>query len=102
MWLSSTYPPPTPILTTPQQAANYVAETVQGAGATASKEAHKEVAKDSEASWSTRASAAVDAVGDKKDEQVHNTKADVHKGKPSTEPFLLRASLMRFTEAAKH
>ncbi|KAJ5127820.1 hypothetical protein N7448_008599 [Penicillium atrosanguineum] len=64
---------------TVKQAANYVAETVQGAGATASKEANKEVAKDSDAKWSTRASAAADAVGDKKDEQVHNTKADVHK-----------------------
>ncbi|KAJ6134002.1 Glucose-repressible protein [Penicillium sp. IBT 18751x] len=64
---------------TVKNAANYVAETIQGAGATASKEANKEVAKDSNASISTRANAAVDALGDKKDEQVHNTKADVHK-----------------------
>ncbi|OQD76518.1 hypothetical protein PENDEC_c004G03417 [Penicillium decumbens] len=62
-----------------KQAANYVSETVQGAGATASKETNKEVAKDSDASFNTRASAAIDAVGDKKDEHVHNTKADVHK-----------------------
>ncbi|KAJ5194754.1 Glucose-repressible protein [Penicillium cinerascens] len=64
---------------TVKQTVNYVAETVQGAGATASKEANKEVAKDSDAKISTRANAAFDAVGDKKDEQVHNTKADVHK-----------------------
>lgn len=64
-----------------QNAANYVAESVQGAGATASKEANKNVAKDSDAKVSTRANAAVDALGDKKDEKSHDTKADVHKGK---------------------
>jgi hypothetical protein len=46
-------------------------------GATASKEANKEVAKDSNASLSTRAQAAGDAIGDKVDEQTHNRKADV-------------------------
>jgi hypothetical protein len=76
-------PPSTTILTNLQQAANYVAETVQGTGAAASKEANKEVAKDSNATLNTRANAAVDALGDKKDEHVHNTKADVHKGKPN-------------------
>ncbi|OKP14342.1 Glucose-repressible gene protein [Penicillium subrubescens] len=65
-----------------KNAANYVSETVQGTGAQASKTANKEVAKDSDASLGTRANAAVDALGDKKDEHVHNTKADVHKGKP--------------------
>ncbi|KAL5355228.1 glucose-repressible protein Grg1 [Aspergillus floccosus] len=65
---------------TVKNAANYVAETVQGTGAEASKEANKQVAKDSDASLSTRASAAKDALGDKKDEYSHNTKADVHKG----------------------
>jgi Glucose-repressible protein Grg1 len=46
-------------------------------GATASKEANKEVAKDSNAALSTRAQAAGDAIGDKVDEQTHNRKADV-------------------------
>lgn len=64
-----------------QQAAKYVSETVQGTGAEASKEANKNVAKSSDANVSTRASAAKDALGDKKDEFSHNTKADVHKGK---------------------
>jgi len=64
-----------------QNAANYVSESVQGAGATASKEANKQVAKDSDASLSSRATATKDAVGDKVDESSHNTKADVHKGK---------------------
>jgi len=60
-------------------AANYVSETVQGAGSTASKEANKNVAKDSDASVTSRLSAGKDAVGDKFDEQKHETKADVHK-----------------------
>ncbi|KAJ5676731.1 hypothetical protein N7523_005239 [Penicillium sp. IBT 18751x] len=64
---------------TVKNAANYVAETVQGTGAEASKEANKNVAKDNDASIGTRASAAKDAVFDKKDEVSHDTKADVHK-----------------------
>ncbi|KAL4951933.1 glucose-repressible protein Grg1 [Aspergillus filifer] len=58
---------------------NYVTESFQGAGATASKEVNKEVAKDNNADLTTRATAAKDALLDKKDEQVHQTKADVHK-----------------------
>ncbi|KAJ5489266.1 Glucose-repressible protein [Penicillium diatomitis] len=58
---------------------NYVAESIQGTGAEASKEANKQTAKDSNASIGTRANAAVDALSDKKDEHAHNTKADVHK-----------------------
>ncbi|KAK8044382.1 hypothetical protein PG993_004406 [Apiospora rasikravindrae] len=46
---------------------------------TGSKEANKEVAKDGNADVTTRLSAAKDAVGDKVDEQKHNTSADVHK-----------------------
>lgn len=69
----------TPTNISSRNAANYVAETVQGAGATASKEANKEVAKDNNASLSTRAQAAGDAISDKVDEQTHNRKADVHK-----------------------
>ncbi|KFY43779.1 hypothetical protein V495_03774 [Pseudogymnoascus sp. VKM F-4514 (FW-929)] len=62
-----------------KNAANYVSETVQGAGSEASKEANKSVAKDNDASLSSRATAAKDALGDKIDESSHNTKADVHK-----------------------
>ncbi|KAF7716924.1 Uncharacterized protein PECH_000684 [Penicillium ucsense] len=62
-----------------KQAANYVSESIQGTGAQASKEANKNVAKDSDASLGTRASAAKDAVVDKKDESVHDTKADTNK-----------------------
>ncbi|KAK4943200.1 Glucose-repressible protein [Elasticomyces elasticus] len=58
---------------------NYVTESIQGAGSTASKEANKNVAKDSNASISTRAQAAGDAIGDKFDEQAHDRKADVHR-----------------------
>jgi len=58
---------------------NYVSESIQGAGSQASKEANKQVAKDSNASLSTRASAAKDALGDKFDEHGHNAKADLHK-----------------------
>ncbi|KAF4992419.1 hypothetical protein FGRMN_7164 [Fusarium graminum] len=66
-----------------KQAGNYVAETVQSVTAGASKETNKEVAKNSDASLSTRATAAKDAVSDasfaKVDESTHDTKADVHK-----------------------
>ncbi|KAF5664866.1 putative glucose repressible Grg1 [Fusarium heterosporum] len=62
-----------------KQAGNYVAETIQSATAGASKETNKEVAKSSDASLSTRATAAKDAVSDKVDESSHDTKADVHK-----------------------
>ncbi|KAK9769134.1 putative Glucose-repressible gene protein [Seiridium cardinale] len=62
-----------------KNAANYVSESVQGATSTGSKEANKQVAKDGDASLSTRFSAGKDAVGDKVDEQKHNTSADVHK-----------------------
>merc|ERR1711964_931034 len=44
-----------------KNAANYVAESVQGGGAQASKEANKQVAKDGDPSVGTRASAAKDA-----------------------------------------
>ncbi|TQS32235.1 hypothetical protein Golomagni_07455 [Golovinomyces magnicellulatus] len=74
-----------------KQAANYAAETVQGAISGASKETNKEIAKDSNASVGTRQSleafanhmnsltAAKDAVGDSINESGHNAKADVHK-----------------------
>ncbi|KPM36129.1 hypothetical protein AK830_g10432 [Neonectria ditissima] len=62
-----------------KQAVNYVAETVQGAVSSVSKEGNKEVAKDSNAPIGTRASAAVDALGDKADQHGHENKAAVHK-----------------------
>ncbi|CZT52346.1 probable glucose-repressible protein grg-1 [Rhynchosporium secalis] len=62
-----------------KNAANYVAESVQGTGAEASKEANKSVAKDGNASIGTRASAAKDALGDKVDQTSHEGKADLHK-----------------------
>ncbi|CAG8088925.1 unnamed protein product [Penicillium olsonii] len=64
---------------TVKNAANYVSETVQGTGAEASKETNKSVAKDNDASLTSRATAAKDAVVDKKDEKSHDAKADVHK-----------------------
>lgn len=65
-----------------QQAANYVTETVKGTDATAEKEVNKNVAQSSEAGLGTRAQAAKDAAVNKVDEKKHDTKADVHKGKP--------------------
>ncbi|OBT52147.1 hypothetical protein VE04_06209 [Pseudogymnoascus sp. 24MN13] len=56
-----------------KNAANYVSETVKDNGADGS------VAKDSDASLSSRATAAKDAVSDKINETSHNTQADVHK-----------------------
>ncbi|KJZ80552.1 Glucose-repressible protein [Hirsutella minnesotensis 3608] len=62
-----------------KQGANYVAETVQQATSGASKEANKQVAKDSDASIGTRASAAKDALGDKASESKHDAKSEAHK-----------------------
>ncbi|KAI9799807.1 MAG: hypothetical protein M1825_004367 [Sarcosagium campestre] len=58
---------------------NYASESVQGAGAGASKEANKNVAKDSHVAAGDRLNAAGSAVSDKFDQTSHNTKADVHK-----------------------
>lgn len=44
-------------------------------------DANKGVAKNSDASLTSRASVAKDAVVDKKDEKSHDVKADVQKGK---------------------
>jgi hypothetical protein len=62
-----------------KQGVNYVSESVQQATSGASKEANKNVAKDSNASLGTRASAAKDAVGDKASETSHDGKAEAHK-----------------------
>ncbi|MCJ1412565.1 Glucose-repressible protein [Ptychographa xylographoides] len=66
-------------MNTLKNAGNYVSETVQGAGSQASKEANKQVAKDSNATLSTRATATKDMIGDKLDQHGHETSANVHK-----------------------
>ncbi|CAG8249979.1 unnamed protein product [Penicillium nalgiovense] len=58
---------------------NYVSESTQGTRAQAPIGANKGVAKNSDASLTSRASAAKDAVADKKDEKSHDVKADVQK-----------------------
>lgn len=42
------------------------------------------MAKDDNANVTTRAAAAKDAIVDKKDEKIHDTKADLHKGKSTS------------------
>jgi len=54
--------------------ANYVGDKVNEATSGASKEANKNVAKDSDASVGTRASAAKDALGDKVDESKNSVR----------------------------
>ncbi|KAL2047646.1 hypothetical protein N7G274_000688 [Stereocaulon virgatum] len=61
---------------------NQATESIQGAASGASKEGNKEIAKGhTDASLSTRATAAKDAVSDKMDESKHNTKSDVYANK---------------------
>ncbi|MCJ1313706.1 Glucose-repressible protein [Agyrium rufum] len=62
-----------------KNAGNYVADSVNEATSGVSKEANKQVAKDSDASLGTRASAAKDAVGDKADESSNSLSASVNK-----------------------
>ncbi|MCJ1281104.1 Glucose-repressible protein [Xylographa opegraphella] len=62
-----------------KNAANYVSESIQGAGSEASKEANKHVAKDGNNTLGTRATATKDMIGDKLDQSKHETSADVHK-----------------------
>ncbi|KAK0392395.1 hypothetical protein NLU13_1890 [Sarocladium strictum] len=62
-----------------KQGANFVGEKVQEATSGVSKEANKEVAKDSNSPIGTRASAAKDALGDKADESKHGAKGEGHK-----------------------
>lgn len=51
---------------------------------------------------STRASAAKDALVDKKDEKSHDTKADVHKGKTPSFDNDMDGILTTTSEATKH
>ncbi|EJP69938.1 hypothetical protein ACQRIT_006871 [Beauveria bassiana] len=62
-----------------KQGVNYVSEQAQKATSGTSKEANKEVAKDSNANTGTRLNAAKDAVGDKINESGHDAKASAHK-----------------------
>jgi hypothetical protein len=64
-----------------QNAANYVAETVQGKGAEASKEANKEQAKGNtpNSSLSDRVSGATGAISDKLDQSKHEGSASANK-----------------------
>ncbi|KAB5575865.1 glucose-repressible protein grg-1 [Coniochaeta sp. 2T2.1] len=62
-----------------KNAADYVSDKVQGATASASKETNKSVAKDSNVPVSSRVSAGVDALGDKKDEKKHDISAEGNK-----------------------
>jgi hypothetical protein len=64
-----------------KNAVNYVSETIQGASATASKEANKEQAKGNagDTSISGRASGALNAMGDKIDESKHDGAAKANK-----------------------
>ncbi|KAA1069778.1 hypothetical protein PGT21_033100 [Puccinia graminis f. sp. tritici] len=64
---------------TAKDAVNYVADKASELTSTASKEANKTVAKDSDASLSTRATAAKDAIGDKIDETKNGASAEVNK-----------------------
>lgn len=62
-----------------KDAANYVGDKFNEATSGASKEANKNVAKDSDASLGTRATAAKDAAGDKVDETKHSASAEGNK-----------------------
>ncbi|GAA5833673.1 hypothetical protein JCM11251_003200 [Rhodosporidiobolus azoricus] len=68
------------IKNTVSDAVNYVSETVQEYTAGSSKEANKEVAKgNTNASLTDRASAGLDAMGDKLQEEKHAGKAEGYK-----------------------
>ncbi|KAH7251722.1 glucose-repressible protein Grg1 [Fusarium tricinctum] len=62
-----------------KNAVNSATETVQQGLSGTSKEANKNVAKDSNANIGTRASAAKDALSDKASEEKHDTKASGYK-----------------------
>ncbi|RMD43116.1 hypothetical protein DV735_g2072, partial [Chaetothyriales sp. CBS 134920] len=64
---------------TVKNAANFVSDKISEVTSGASAEANKALAKDSDASIGTRASAAKDAVGDKIDETKSAASAEVNK-----------------------
>ncbi|KAH8765051.1 glucose-repressible protein Grg1 [Diaporthe sp. PMI_573] len=61
--------------------ANYVSDKIQGTTHEASKEANKEVAKDSNVGIGNRAQAGVDALKDKSKEHQHDASAEANKQK---------------------
>ncbi|GAA6042897.1 hypothetical protein JCM8097_002758 [Rhodosporidiobolus ruineniae] len=68
------------VTNTISDAVNYATETVQELSSSSSKEANKEVAKgNTNASLTDRATAGLDAVGDKLQEEKHSAKADAYK-----------------------
>ena len=64
-----------------KNAGNYVSDKIQGTGATASKEANKEVAKDSHVGVGDRLNAAGNAISDKSKETKHDASAEANKQK---------------------
>ncbi|OAV98621.1 hypothetical protein PTTG_09273 [Puccinia triticina 1-1 BBBD Race 1] len=66
---------------TAKDAVNYVSDKASELTNATSKEANKTVAKDSDASISTRATAAKDAIGDKVGEMTDSASAEVNKQK---------------------
>ncbi|MCJ1229994.1 hypothetical protein MMC12_006665 [Toensbergia leucococca] len=64
---------------TVKDSAQYVVDSAKSATSGASHEANKAVAKDSDASLSTRATAAKDSVGDKVDQKSNDASAEVNK-----------------------
>ncbi|GJN94073.1 hypothetical protein Rhopal_007137-T1 [Rhodotorula paludigena] len=68
------------IKNTVSDAVNYVTESAQEMTSASSKEANKEVAKgNTNASLTDRATAGLDAVGDKLQEEKHSGKAEAYK-----------------------
>ncbi|GAA6051560.1 hypothetical protein JCM3770_003471 [Rhodotorula araucariae] len=68
------------VINTVKDGVNYVAESVAELTSSSSKEANKEVAKGhTDASLTDRASAGLDAVSDKLQEEKHSAKADGYK-----------------------
>ncbi|KAK1754780.1 glucose-repressible protein Grg1 [Echria macrotheca] len=62
-----------------KNAGNYVSDKIQGTSHEASKEANKNVAKDSNVGVTDRLSAAGDAISDKAKESKHDASAESHK-----------------------
>lgn len=78
-WQLTRLRPSAAVTSTISNAANYVGETAKEMAYGTSKEANKEVAKDSSVPIADRASAGFDAVSDKINESSHGAKADGHK-----------------------
>jgi hypothetical protein len=77
-----------------------VSDSVKGAASQASSTVNKEVAKDSDASISTRVTAAKDAVSDKIDQKSHDVRLPQSSSRTWTN--ISQASATVNKEAAKH